>query len=225
MAAEAEYTMLDEEISRKFDYETGHQRYKGTPVEVINQYKKASVEAKTWYDRLQKVVDSYVSPEWATTAVARQGSLYDSLRTGLYNVRPPELKMFDAKQEKLLKSAEESDNLELQEKADAIRVQVQQAWRDRREQEINSADNVMVDRYATATVLARRYNVSSGGVTRALRRLAFFTDIIGEAKMKQYTANVKDLNYTEGMFTKMRPGQVTAPPSQGTPPPLPVLAQ
>ncbi|HEY6558685.1 MAG TPA: hypothetical protein VI072_15485 [Polyangiaceae bacterium] len=225
MAAEAEYTMLDEEITRKFDYETGHQRFKGTPVEVINQYKKASVEAKAWYDRLQKVVDTYVSPEWATTAVARQGSLYDSLRTGLYNVRPPELKMFDAKQERLLKSAEESDNLELQEKADAIRVQVQQAWRDRREQEINSADNVMVDRYATAVVLARRYNVSSGGVTRALRRLAFFTDIIGEAKMKQYTANVKDLNYTEGMFTKMRPGQVTAPPPQGTPPPLPVVGQ
>jgi len=74
-------------------------------------------------------------------------------------------------------------------------------------------------------VLARRYNVSSGAVTRALRRLAFFTDIIGEAKIKQYTANVKDLNYTEGMFTKMRPGQVTAPPPQGSPPPLPVLAQ
>ena len=56
---------------------------------------------RSWYDKLQHVVDAYVSPEWTTAAIARQGSLYDSLRTGLYNTRPPELKMFDAKTEAL----------------------------------------------------------------------------------------------------------------------------
>ncbi len=49
--------------------------------------------------------------------------------------------------------------------------------------------------------------------------------MIGEAKMKQYTAQVKDLNYTEGMFLKMRPGQITAPKPDGMPQPLPVLSQ
>jgi hypothetical protein len=72
-------------------------------------------------------------------------------------------------------------------------------------------------------VLARRYNVSNPAVVRAIRRLAFVTDVIGEAKMKQFTANVKDLGYTEGMFLRMRPGQVAAPPPNGLPEPLPVI--
>ena len=59
----------------------------------------------------------------------------------------------------------------------------------------------------------------------AIRRLAFFTDVIGEAKMKQFSSKVKDLNYTEGMFLKMRPGQVTRPEAEGMPRPLPVLSQ
>ncbi len=99
MAAEGEYTSSIEQITKAFDYETGHHRYKGTPVKVIEAYRKDATEAKKWYDKLQIVVDKYVSPEWATAAIARQGTLYDSLRTGLYNVRPPELVMFDKKQE------------------------------------------------------------------------------------------------------------------------------
>jgi hypothetical protein len=51
------------------------------------------------------------------------------------------------------------------------------------------------------------------------------TEVIGEAKMKQFTSRVKDLNYTEGMFLRMRPGLVTAPAPEGMPRPLPVLAQ
>lgn len=221
MAAEAEFTMLDERIARDFDYETGHHRYRGTTVEVVKEYKKDALEAKKWYDKLQHVADTYVSPEWTTVSFARQGSLYDSLRTGLYNARPPALKMFSAAQEAALKRAEQSDNLDLQEKADAIRVSVQQAWRKKRDQELDSADQIMVDRYANAVVLARRYTISNPEVTRAVRRLAFFTDVIGEAKLKQFTASVKDLNYTTGMFAKTRPGLVTAPEHDGMPAPLP----
>ncbi|HEX9621779.1 MAG TPA: hypothetical protein VF989_16655 [Polyangiaceae bacterium] len=221
MAAEAEFTMLDEQIARDFDYESGHHRYRGTTVEVVQEYKRDAVDAKKWYDKLQRIVDTYVSPEWTTVSIARQGSLYDSLRTGLYNARPPALKMFSAAQETALKRAEQSDNLELQEKADAIRVSVQQAWRKKRDQELDSADQIMVDRYANAVVLARRYTVSHPEVTRAVRRLAFFTDVIGEAKLKQFTATVKDLNYSAGMFAKTRPGLVTAPKHDGMPAPLP----
>jgi hypothetical protein len=225
MAAEADFTMRDEEVSRAFDYETGHHRYRGTMQEVISQYTKDAVEAKKWFDKLQHIVDTYVSPEWTTASIARQASLYDSLRTGLYNTRPPELKIFDAKTEAIIKRAEQSDNPDLQEKADAARVAAQKAWRDKREQELNSADNIMVERYATAAVLAKRYNVANPQVIRAIRRLAFFTDVIGEAKMKQYTANVKELNYTEGMFPRMRPGISSAPPPKGSPPPLPAFVQ
>jgi hypothetical protein len=225
MAAEADFTMQDEELARVFDYETGHHRYRGTMQEVVANYNKDALEAKKYYDKLQKVVDTYVSPEWTTAAIARQGSLYDSLRTGLYNTRPPELKIFDAKTEALLKRAENSDNPDLQEKADAARVNAQKAWRDKRDQELNSADQIMIDRYGNAVVLAKRYNVANPQVIRSIRRLAFFTDVIGEAKMKQFTAGVKELNYTEGMFPRMRPGISSAPSPNGSPAPLPAFVQ
>ena len=225
MAAEAEFTEQDQELARSFDYEAGFHHYKGTSVEVVAEYQKDALDAKKRYDKLQHVIDAYVSPEWTTAAIARQGSLYDSLRTGLYNTRAPQLKIFDAKTEAVLKKAENSDNPDLQEKADALRVKVQNAWRDRRDQELNSADQIMVDRYGNSVVLARRYSVSNPEVTRAIRRLAFFTDVIGEAKMQQYSSGVKDLNYSPGMFPRMRPGQDTAPTPQGMPAPLPAFVQ
>ncbi len=225
MAAEAEFTELDQDLARTFDYEAGFHHYKGTSVEVVAEYQKDAGEAKKRYDKLQHVVDTYVSPEWTTAAIARQGSLYDSLRTGLYNTRAPQLKIFDANTEAILKKAENSDNPDLQEKADALRVKVQNAWRDRRDQELNSADQIMVDRYGNAVVLAKRYSVSNPEVTRAIRRLAFFTDVIGEAKMQQYTSTVKDLNYSAGMFPRMRPGQAASAPPQGLPAPLPAFVQ
>jgi hypothetical protein len=195
MAAEADFTMLDDQLRAKFDYDSGHHRYKGTVTEVVAKYQKDAVEAKSWYDKLQHIVDEYVSPDWAPVAIARQGSVYDSLRTGLYNTRPPELKMFSAKQEQALKKAEQSDNLDLQEKADAIRVSVQEAWRKKRDSELDSADQIVVDRYANAVVLARRFNASHPSLTRSIRRLAFLTDVIGEAKMQAFTTNFKYLNF------------------------------
>jgi hypothetical protein len=225
MAAEADYTLLDQEISKKFDYETGHHRYKGTTVEVISQYRKDAVEAKQWFDKLQGIVDGYLSPEYTPVAIARQGSLYDSLRTGLYNTRAPALKMIDKKLEDLLKRAEESGIPELQEKADEKRIAIQDAWRKARDQELDSADRILVDRYSSSIVLSRRYSVSSPTVTRAIRRLAFVGDVVGEAKMSAFAGGVKDLNYTAGMFQRMRPGLVTTPKPEGMPQPLPVMSQ
>jgi hypothetical protein len=225
MAAEGEYTMLDQELSRKFDYETGHHRYRGDVAEVIRKYREDVVEAKKWKDKLQHVIDAYDSPEWATVAVARQGSVFDSLRTGLYNTRPPELRMYPAALERLLKQAEESDDPDLQEKADAKRMEIQTAWRTTRDQELDGADAIVVDRYANAVMLARRYNLSNPAVTRAIRRLAFLTDVAGEAKMAQFTAGIPDLGYTPGMFQRMRPGVVTAPETNGLPEPLPVMVR
>ncbi len=221
MAAEGAYVMLDEQIAKRFDYESGHHRFKGTPQEVIADYNAAAKEAKTWFDQLQSIVDDYGSPLWGTAAISRQGSLYDSLRSGLYNTRPPELKMFDDKTERMLQQAEESDNLDLQEKADAVRVKVESAWQEKRDRELASADQIVVDRYANAVVLARRYNLSTPAVARAIRRLAFLTDVVGEQKMQSYAGRVKDLSYSTGMFPRLRPGMVTAPEASALPGPTP----
>ncbi len=220
-AAEAAYIQLDEIIQRGFDYDAGHHRFAGTTVEVLDQYRKGAVAAQAHYDALQRVVDDYASPEWATAAIARQGSLYDSMRTGLYNVRAPALKMFDKKTEALLTRAENSDSPELQEQADAVRMRVETGWRDARDRELDSADQVMVDRYGNAITLARRYNISNPAVVRAIQRLAFFTDVIGEAKLTQYTGRVQSLEYTPGLFFRLRPGLVTAPKPEGMAPPAP----
>ncbi|MEY2935343.1 MAG: hypothetical protein RL033_6092 [Pseudomonadota bacterium] len=220
-AAEAAYLQLDEQITKGFDYDTGHQRFAGTTVEVLDQYRKSAVQAQAQYDALQRVVDDYASPDWATAAIARQGSLYDSLRSGLYNVRAPALKMFDKKTDALLSRAENSDSPELQEQADAIRMRVETGWRDARDRELDSADQVMVDRYGNAISLARRYNVSNPAVQRATARLAFFTDVIGEAKLQQYTSRVPSLEYSPGLFFRLRPGLVTSPKAEGMVPPAP----
>jgi len=166
-----------------------------------------------------------VSQKWATIAIARQGSVYDSLRTGLYNTRPPELKMFTEQQEKSLRVAEQSDNVDLQDKADQIRTQVREAWRTKRDQELNSADRIVVDRYAVSVMLAQRYNLSDEQVTRAIRRLAFLTDVTGEAKMAEYTAANKELGYQAGMFQRMRPGVFDSPKPNALPAPSPVGAK
>lgn len=225
MAAQAEFTLIDEELQKKFDYDSGFHRYKGESVKVVADYRADAAVGKKYFDRLQRVIDTYASRQWTVATLVRQGTVFDSLRTGLYNTRPPALKMFTAKQEAALKKAEESDDPDLQSKADEIRVSVTKAWREARDRELDSADQIVVDRYANAYLIAQKYGVSSPQVTHALRRLAFLTDVIGEAKMKQFAGAVKELSYTEGMFSRKRPGQVAAPKGNGLPSPLPAAVQ
>ena len=70
-------------------------------------------------------------------------------------------------------------------------------------------------------MLARRYNLQNPTIARAIQRMAFFTDVIGEAKLSQYTGRVANLEYTPGLFLRLRPGLVTAPRSLGMAPPAP----
>jgi hypothetical protein len=223
MAAESEYAMVDQELKKSFDYDTGHHRYAGTSVEVVKRYQGDAVDAKKYQAKLQHVIDAYASPDWAPAAVSRQGSLYDSLRTGLYNTRAPQLKLADAKTEAILKRFEQSSNPDDQDKADQIRQRLTEGWRAARERELNSADEAMIHFYAQSVALAKRYNVRNAAVNRANQRLAFFTDILGEAKMAKYTQGIQGLDYKEGLFLQTRPGLVASPAPQPLPPP-PVLA-
>ena len=50
----------------------------------------------------------------------------------------------------------------------------------------------------------------NAAVNRANQRLAFFTDILGEAKMRKYTQGIQGLDYREGLFLRTRPGLVAA---------------
>ena len=225
MAAEAEFTLLDNEIKDKFDYDTGHHRYKGTTVDVIRDYRADAGDAKKYHGQLQHVIDAYVSPEWAVAARSRQGSLYDSLRTGLYNARPPALQLFSAKEETLLKKLEASDNPEHQDKADQFRENRRNVWRETRDKELTDADKVMVIRYVEAVALGRKYNINNPAIDRAVERLAFFTDVLGDAKLREYSQSVSGFAYTDRMFLRSRPGIIGQPEVDPVPNPLPVVPQ
>src|SRR5262249_16127217 len=135
------------------------------------------------------------------------------------NVHPPQLKLADDKTEKLLKRFEQSPNPDDQDKADQIRQRLTEAWRTARERELASADEAMVHFYAQSVALSNRYNVRNMAVNRANQRLAFFTDILGEAKMAAYTKGIAGLDYREGLFLQTRPGLIAQPPVQPLPPP------
>lgn len=236
MAAESDFTLQDAEIRKNFDYESGHHRYKGTAVDVVKKYQADAKDAQKYYDKLERVAsldkskNAYDSSEFIVAGMARQGSLYDSLRTGLFNTREPALVMFTPQQEAALRKFEESGQDELVEKAMVLRESVTQAWRKKRDEELKAADQNMVFKYTLATVLARNYNIRSPAIKKALQRLAFFTDLLGDPKMQEYTAPVEKneelkFKYESGMFQKTRPGMVAEPEVSVAPPPLPVLVK
>lgn len=234
MAAEADFTLQDAELKKNFDYDAGHHRYKGTVVDVIKKYQADAKDAQKYYDRLDRIAsldknkNHYNAPDYIVAAMARQGSIYDSLRTGLFNTREPALILFTPQEEKLLQRLEESGEDDLTEKAIVYRENRTQLWRKKRDEELAAADKNMVFKYTLAVVLGRNFNIRSPAIKKALQRLAFFTDLLGDPKMQEYTGPVEQnaelkFKYENGMFQKTRPGMVVEPEVSVAPPPLPVL--
>ncbi len=242
--AEAELTALDEEMKEKFDYDTGHHHYAGSVEEIIGKYDPKSgrniskgkyqtdAEEANKYDlALDHVIRTYQSLDWVPAAFARRGTVWDSLRTGLYNTVPPALKYFTAAQDKQLKMLEDSGRDDLAAKADDIRSSVKEAWRSKKETELNGSDTLMVRYFAMSVAYARKFNIRNPFVARAINRLAYYTDIIGDAKMREYVTGTIDptdpakqahLSYTDGMYVQQRPGLTAVPPADANEEPVPV---
>jgi len=82
-------------------------------------------------------------------------------------------------------------------------------WQTKKDVELRAADEMMIKRYAAAVASARAEGVINPLVAHAAQRLAYFTDLFGEAKMRELVTQTKDpadppgsrhLAYTEGMF-------------------------
>ena len=228
-AAEAEYTLIDEDIRAKWDSSPDRKTYSGAIDDIIGKGKTkgryiADAAAADKYDQqLDHIVKTYASVEWVPTAMARQGSIYDGLRTGLYNTVPPQLKYFTPAQDKALKTMENSGRDDLAEKADDLRGKAREGWRAKKDEELAGSDQAMVRRYAGAVALARKYNVRNDAVQHAIEKLAYYTDIIGEAKMREYVTAAADpvdgskkLEYRDGMYVQSRPGLTSTPPANGS---------
>jgi outer membrane protein assembly factor BamD (BamD/ComL family) len=229
MAAECAFGPVDERIHTEFDYETGHHRYTGVIDKVKKTFDEDIKKAETYFNQLQEVISKFESRPWSVAAKARQGSLYDSCRTGLYNARPPGLKLYNEKEEKLLKLAETSGRDDLQEQADAIRQKRREDWRSARERSLNDADKAMVKFYTEAVVYGRAFKVRNAAVDTAIQKLAFYTNILGDPKLREYSQGVVDpetknpFQYSDGVFLRTRPGMAPPLKSDDLPAPLPVV--
>ena len=228
MAAECAFGAIDERIHQDFDYETGHHRYTGVIDKVVKAYGDDLKKAEVYFNQLQEVITKFESRPWSVAAKARQGSLYDSVRTGLYNARPPGLKLYSDKEEKLLKLAETSQRDDLQEAADALRQKRREDWRGARERQLADADKPMIKFYTEAVVYGRAFKVRNTAVDTAIQRLAFYTNILGDAKLRELTQGVLDPEtkapfvYSDSLFLRTRPGMAPTLKSDDLPAPLPV---
>ena len=238
---EADFTLLDEEVKSSFDYSTGHHHYTGNAPDIIKTLDKDLGEAeKTWRPKLEHVATQYGSFEWAAAATARIGSLYDSIRSGLELVVP---NYFTPQQQQLLNKLQKvADQLRAagqNAKADQIEDQinntkdaVKSKWRETKDKYMEVCTTKAVGLYTTAAMTARKYNAKNPAVSNGIARLAYFTDYLGDDKMKAYVEQTPDplspgsrLVYTSGEFLQWRSGVVSAPPPNGEPAPLPVTPQ
>ncbi len=254
-AAEAEFTGLDEAITASFDDPAKHKYARNVndifgEVEVDAKTKKPVIgpdgkaklkskgryqtnatEAEKWDLQLDAMIKKYESLEWVPTAIARQGAIYDTLRSGLYNMVLKNDELFTAKEKAFLKTLRDSGRPELEETADKIEDGKQDFWRQKKQQELDGADQVMVKRYASAVAYARKYNIRNPQLSRAVSRLAYYTDIIsgGDAKMAEYVTSTPDptnkgatkLTYSPRQYVQTRPGLAALPPPKGNASALP----
>ncbi len=224
-AAEAEFVPLDEEIRASFDYDTGHEQYVklypgqifrslnpvGAPVRP-GAYEDDAKSAYAFGNKLQHVLETYQSLDWSPAALARMGTLYDSLRTGLYYCGGSQFHYFTPQQQAQMTAMRNSGNPLLIDAADAMEASIRHGWRARRDAEIDGADVVMIRYYAQSASLAKTYNVHDAWTAHALNRLAYLTGIISDREMATYVNNTssplhpaaKRLVYSDGMYLRMR---------------------
>lgn len=240
-AAEAAFTLIDEEITAKFDAASKH-TYSGSVPDILGdgkgkrgKYQVNAEEAQKWDLKLEsEVVRKYKSLEIVPAAFARQGAIFDTLRAGLYNTvvgtGAGRVRLMSAEQERLLNTMRNSGRDDLMNKADELEDAAKDFWKQKKQQELDGADEIMVRRYATAVAYARTYNVKNPAITRAIGRLAYYTDIIGDAKLQSYVSNTPDptregggskLSYSTNMYLQTRPGLTALPVAQGDSKPLP----
>jgi TPR repeat protein len=196
-SAADQFARLDGAIHRGFAVEAQHRQYVGTPDDIFVRlnptdfrarkglYQEDAAEADAHDEALAHFLKTCTSPDWKAAAMARQGMLFDELRTALYEAVPPQVTYFTAEQEALLAKLTSSGAQGLIDQAADLRKSVVDGWQRKKDVELRAADEMMIKRYAAAVASARVDGVINPLVTHAAQRLAYFTDVFGEAKMRE----------------------------------------
>ncbi len=189
LAAAKEYRQIDNELKQNFDYDTGHHRYSGAPDEVLTAFRKNAEQADRWSVKLQDIVMAHRSPYWAAVAKARQGSVYDSCRSGLLNAES-EIVLYTAREEQLLKKVAKLCNQKLSSKAcgmdDQFRKRRILVWHQRRDIALQEVAKKMAANYVEAVLRTQAIRQRIPQVDRALERLATFEARGGMSKLAGY---------------------------------------
>ncbi len=230
MAAEAAYFFVNEKIEKDWDAAPSGPRikYEGPAEQVVKKLEADDKKRRAYLDELEKIVKDYVSPRWTPVVFAREGSVNDVMRSALARSK---VAVFDPKSQKQIDDIEkkaqkilEDDNASeeskaqaemLLAKADSIRQNANDAWKKKRQSSYDVIEPEMIDRYARAYLRGKQFHVKDAWITRAVQRLAYYTDQIEDVKMGQHLASVeKDFpgfKYKNQMFKQARPGAIAAP--------------
>jgi hypothetical protein len=102
---------------------------------------------------------------------------------------------------------ETSERRDLNDKGRELRESAERRDEQRREHALDAATSQMVRRYASAVALAQKTPL----IDQAITRLAYYTGILGEARMREYVTSTPDpsdpskkLPYTAGQYEQMR---------------------
>lgn len=185
------FTKLDAEI-RQVQSRPGKYVYTGNVVDVMGDGKGSkgafrldAEEALKLAHRLEKVVEKNEAPEWSVVAQTRDAEMFERLRDGLVNttvyVGPGptpagQIELLTPQQSQLLMRIANAATTSMAEDA------VLDLWNKKKEQEVEAANDRIVDRYARA---ARSVDTKNPAAIRAVRRLAHYTSELGDRRMAQ----------------------------------------
>lgn len=230
--AECAYFFANEKVEKDWDNVPGQPpkiKYDGTAKDVLKQLEKDDKKRRELLAELEDVVKTYLSPKWTPVVYAREGSINDNMRSALARAKvtviDPALDKQIATIEKKAQVTLEDPNAspeaqakaqELLEKADKLRQGANSEWKKRRDEYYGVLEPEMVDRYARAYLRGKQFNAKDAWITRAVQRLAYYTDQLDDTKMRQNLLQVeKDFapkfKYRDQMFKQARPGAIVAP--------------
>lgn len=230
-AAEADFRLLDEQITTNHDNAARH-TYPTTLVDIlgapeinpvtkkvvigpdgrpkmtkIGKYQTNAAETEKWDRELEKLTRKYESREWMVAVIERQAGLFDTLRSGLASLT--NVAVLTPDEVALLQKMRASGRPDVIALAKELESAKQDFWKAKRQLELDGCDTVMVRRYATALAFARAHKVRS---SRAQARLGFYTDVIGDARMKEIVTSTPDPAARGGAMLTYKDRQYTLAP-------------
>jgi hypothetical protein len=209
-----EFERLDDEAQAAcHEDDESSQVYSGAVSDVVRAIDEALGRAEQIGERLGQLRDASQTPRWEVATYARLGSLYECIWNRARGATPS---LFTPQQQAVIAKLGTMAQLQnnagqavpappiMQGQVAAVRQLVADKWRFTRGRYLAVLEMKMVRSYATAILLARRYDVEGYELTRASERLAIVASTLGDEAMSRLLADMVDPTDPEPDATKRR---------------------